>query len=128
MSTANRSAATGAINTAGLVAHWREWADSIAKAGGRPGIWGAGAKGMTFAQIIDPDGAIFRAIIDVNPGKQGRFIGVSGHPVVAPEGITILGLTDLVVMNPNYLDEIATILQRLGSTARLHPLHERQAP
>ncbi|AXS40437.1 class I SAM-dependent methyltransferase [Breoghania sp. L-A4] len=43
-------------------------------------IWGAGAKGATFANIIDPDAALFAGVVDINPGKQGRFIGGTGIP------------------------------------------------
>jgi len=50
-------------------------------------------------------------LIDINPAKQGKFVGVSGLRVVSPEeAMSILeDADDIFVMNSNYLDEIITM-------------------
>jgi SAM-dependent methyltransferase len=86
---------------------------------GRVAIWGAGAKGATFALMLDPAGEIIDAIIDSNPGKQGGFIAVSAHPIIAPEDVPGRGITAIVLMNPNYEDEVRLKLAELGCDQEL---------
>ncbi len=69
-------------------------------------VWGAGAKGVTFLNLADPDGYLVDCIIDVNPKKQGRFVPGTGHAILPPEQVRQRGIEHLVVMNPNYADEI----------------------
>jgi hypothetical protein len=72
-------------------------------------IWGAAAKGVVFAAKAPP--AIKSKIayaIDINPGKHGHFMPISGVEVVDPEaGVSRLDSSSLIViMNPNYEQEI----------------------
>ncbi len=86
-------------------------------ASGRVAVWGAGAKGVTFLCLVDPDGALVTAAVDVNPRKQGLFVPGSGHPIVAPRALEGLGVTDVIVMNANYMNEIVT---QVGGKMRVH--------
>jgi len=67
-------------------------------------LWGAGAKGVMYANLIDPDAECISGIVDVNPDKQGGFTPGSGHMVISPEQLPENGL--VVIMNENYADEI----------------------
>ena len=49
---------------------------------GKVAIWGAGAKGVTFANIFDPQRKWIDCVIDLNPMKHGKFIPGSGHPII----------------------------------------------
>ncbi len=69
-------------------------------------IWGAGAKGSTFLNLVDPDGINIKAVIDINPEKQNKFIALSGHPIYGPEKLSDLVCSHIIVMNENYLAEI----------------------
>jgi hypothetical protein len=69
-------------------------------------IWGAGAKGSTFLNLIDKQGTKVSYVIDINPKKQNMYIGGTGHPIISPAGIGDKGIKNIIVMNPNYLDEI----------------------
>lgn len=72
-------------------------------------VWGAGAKGVAFANILDPEGQKISNIIDINPKKHNRHIGLSGHLCVAPDQIdwSSFGKNDCIwIMNGNYKDEI----------------------
>ena len=76
-------------------------------ASGRVAVWRAGAKGVTFCNLTDPDGLLIDCVIDINPTKQGRFIVGTGHPIVAPDRLLGRGITVVLVLNPNYLHEIS---------------------
>jgi cyclopropane fatty-acyl-phospholipid synthase-like methyltransferase len=80
-------------------------------------LWGAGAKGVTFASTIDPDGRLIAGLVDMNPGKQGRFVPLSAHPVLAPSDLPALAPTTIIVMNPNYRAEIVAEIAALGLTS-----------
>lgn len=47
-------------------------------------IWGAGARGNIFCNIADPQQKHITAVIDINPEKQNKFTGGSGHPIISP--------------------------------------------
>lgn len=81
-------------------------------------VWGAGAKGATFCDLVDPDGSLLAGVVDVNSAKQGRYIAGTGHAIVSPEQAVALGIMTAVVLNPNYTREVASLLAGLGSTAR----------
>lgn len=91
-----------------------EWIRRIDVAGGSVALWGAGAKGVTFAGAIDPDRQRVSCLIDVNPRKQGHFAAASAHPILSPDRAAASGVRRAIVMNPNYRGEIAATVQREG--------------
>jgi hypothetical protein len=105
-----------------FAAHWRE-AVRAAAAEGPVALWGAGAKGVTFALMVDPESRVLDHVVDINPGKQGRFFPISALPVLSPEASAARGPTTVFVMNPNYLDEIAASLAARGQAPRLVPIN-----
>ncbi|HTN80293.1 MAG TPA: class I SAM-dependent methyltransferase, partial [Acidimicrobiales bacterium] len=75
---------------------------------GSRAIWGAGAKGVVFALLMQRAGIDLDVAIDINPAKQGRYLPATGLRVCSP-GEAMLDLprgADVSVMNGNYLDEI----------------------
>ena len=76
-------------------------------------LWGAGAKGVTLVNLLDPAREWIAGIVDVNPKKQGRFVPGSGHPILAPDAIAERGIRSIVVMNPNYAGEISASAKAL---------------
>ncbi|MGE4125615.1 MAG: class I SAM-dependent methyltransferase [Pusillimonas sp.] len=81
---------------------------------GKVALWGAGAKGATFANLIDPDCTLIDCVVDLNPNKQGRFIPGTGHPIVAPVDLPGRGVRVAVLMNPNYRQENVRLLADAG--------------
>jgi hypothetical protein len=69
-------------------------------------LWGAGAKGVTFAGLVDPDRSRIACLIDLNPNKQRKFVPVMAHPIVSPQEAERRGVRRILVMNPNYMAEI----------------------
>lgn len=98
------------------VADWRKRLASLRRA---PAVWGAGAKGVTFVNLVDPDRTLIDCVVDLNPRKQGRFIGGTGHPIVAPIDLGERQVKQAVLMNPNYEAENRRLLEDLGLRVEL---------
>jgi len=77
-------------------------------------LWGAGAKGATFANLVDPDGSLFDCVIDLNPNKQGCYIPGSGHSIISPLELSSRGVHVAILMNPNYREENLQVLAQAG--------------
>jgi hypothetical protein len=105
-----------------FAAHWRAQV-SVAAAQGPVALWGAGAKGVTFALMTDPERRFIDHVVDINPSKQNRYVAGSGLKVLAPKDAAERGARTIFVMNPNYLDEIATMAAEVGVTAQLVPIN-----
>lgn len=69
-------------------------------------LWGAGAKGATFANLIDPSNKHIVFIVDINPKKQNRFIAKSCHPILSADNLSTKSDHKIIVMNDNYFNEI----------------------
>jgi hypothetical protein len=87
---------------------WSTFIQSHSKKG-PVAIWGAASKGVTFtlsmSQIQDAQSGISCAI-DLNEAKQKCFMPITSTPIVSPEDAKKLGVATVIIMNPNYLDEI----------------------
>jgi hypothetical protein len=99
------------------------WRSQIIRA--KPAVvWGGAAKGVTFATLVDPDATRIAALVDINPAKQNKFVPITGHRVVGPETLKSIRPKTVVVMNPNYRDEIALELAKLKVDANILVLGE----
>jgi SAM-dependent methyltransferase len=76
-------------------------------------LWGAGAKGVTFLNVVAGADAI-RWVVDVNPRKHGSFVPGTGQQIIAPEELPHDGDGAVVVMNPLYRAEISSRLRSVG--------------
>ena len=81
---------------------------------GKVAAWGAGAKGVTFANLADPQCDLLDCLIDLNPAKQGRFVPGTGHPIVDPASAAARGVRAALLMNPNYEHENARLVAAGG--------------
>ena len=85
--------------------------------------WGAGAKGVTFCNLADPDRTRLAGVVDVNPAKQGKYLPGTGHRIVPPEAVR--DAAAVLVFNPNYLTEVRAMIEQLGSRAEvIDPMQE----
>ena len=90
--------------------HWR---GRLNRNGGRTVLWGAGAKGVTFLNLLDlPDP--FDHVIDVNPRKVGRYVPGTGQRVEAPDVLRGATLSQVILPNGAYRQEVCDELRRLG--------------
>ncbi len=86
---------------------------------GKLAIWGAGAKGVTFLNLIDPLRKYIDCAIDLNPNKQGKYIAGTGHPIYHYEALRERNIKTIIVMNANYMEEISMLLKYSGVTASM---------
>jgi hypothetical protein len=82
-------------------------------------IWGAAAKGVTLANLIDPDGSLIACIVDINSNKQGKFLPGTAHPIVGPADIGALDVRTALITNPNYFEENSRIVRNAGLNLEL---------
>lgn len=75
---------------------------------------GCRSKRFNLSESSDPDKKFVKAVIDINPEKQNKFIAVTGHPIYSPEKLTDLNCENIIVMNENYCKEITALIQQLG--------------
>ena len=74
-------------------------------------VWGAGAKGLTFLNVLDKEREYVSCIVDINKSKQNKFLGGTGHEIVSPEEmIKRWNGEPIIVMNDNYYQEIRAVL------------------
>ncbi len=84
-------------------------------------LWGAGSKGVTLLNQL-PDPGIIQYVVDINPGKQGKYIPGSGQLVVSPEFLDTFHPDTVLIMNDMYRREIQDCLDSLNLSARIHSL------
>jgi SAM-dependent methyltransferase len=82
-------------------------------------IWGAGAKGVTFANLIDGSRQLIDCVVDVNPLKHGHYLPGTGHPIVSHQELTARGVSTAILMNPNYREENQALLRAAQADVRL---------
>ena len=109
----------------GTISIWSRSVEQLANAG-KLALWGAGAKGVTFANLLDPRRQLIDCVVDLNPRKAGRYLPGTGHPIVAPTSLRQREVSTALVMNPNYRAEIAERMARENSEVRIVDLMEMQ--
>lgn len=80
-------------------------------------FWGAGSKGVNVLNSIPDSHRLVQYIVDVNPRKQGRFIPGSAQRIVSPEFLHDYAPQVVILLNPNYRDEVTRMLAELHVSA-----------
>jgi hypothetical protein len=111
---ASRFARAEGTHTAALRARVQQLA-----ADGPVAMWGAAAKGVTLANLVDPHRKLITCVVDLNPAKQGGRLPGTGHPIIAPLELPSWNIKTAVVTNPNYLDENERLLREASLDVRL---------
>jgi 2-polyprenyl-3-methyl-5-hydroxy-6-metoxy-1,4-benzoquinol methylase len=106
-----------ATHTLGRIAHWGSWLDDRLAAGETVVVWGGGAKGLTFLNMLREHAGAVSAVVDINPGLQHHYIGGLGLPIVAPRDLVSAPPRTVLLMNPVYADEVRALLDELGLQA-----------
>jgi hypothetical protein len=97
----------------------REHLDGLRRRGRTVAVWGMATKGIMFSLMVDPDSRLIDYTVDVNVSKQGCYVPISGRRIDAPAVLRQNAdrAVVVVVMNPNYVDEIASMCRGLGVVA-----------
>jgi SAM-dependent methyltransferase len=85
-----------------------DFAPRLSDAGPCDVVWGGASKGVILSLLRERAGRPVASVIDINPGKQGRYLAGTGLRVEAPGDVLDRLGPDarILVMNPNYMDEI----------------------
>lgn len=97
----------------------REWKDMLLKLEASKKkivVWGAGAKGVSFLNMLQIKDQI-RYVVDVNPRKKDKYMPGTGHQIVLPSFLTEYKPDTVIVMNHLYKNEIQQTLKELGLSA-----------
>ncbi|CAN5858760.1 class I SAM-dependent methyltransferase [soil metagenome] len=102
------------------------WESKIQRlaANGKVALWGAGAKGVNLANLVDAERKWITCVVDLNPQKQGRYIPGTGHPIVDFRDLPSHGVNVAVLMNPNYRSESLALLREAHLSINLVDLTE----
>jgi len=91
------------------------WRKRLTGWAGTAAIWGAGSKGITFANALGPEAARpLTALIDLNPRKHGLFAPGVALPVRAPDDLRALRPDLILISNALYEAEIRAQVQGMG--------------
>jgi len=107
-----------AVSEREALEQWAHRIESLATTG-PVALWGAGAKGTTLANLVDPALVSIDCLVDVNPRKHGTFVGGSGHPIVGVHSLARRGVKTALMMNPNYVAESEALVREAGIDLRI---------
>jgi 2-polyprenyl-3-methyl-5-hydroxy-6-metoxy-1,4-benzoquinol methylase len=97
------------------VAQWRRQIEESRSHGRHVVIWGAGAKGVMFLNLLRINaGAGIDWVVDINPRKQGHFVALTGQRIVGPECLSQNPPDLVIVMNPEYEREVRSMINQIG--------------
>jgi SAM-dependent methyltransferase len=97
---------------------WERYLEECARQGRQAVVWGAGSKGVTFLNTIESS-AVVQYAVDINPRKKGMYVSGTGQEIVPPEFLPEIQPDVVIVMNPNYKDEIGGQLEAIGVAAEV---------
>jgi SAM-dependent methyltransferase len=95
---------------------WRQRFEDYRKSEARVVVWGAGARAVSFFNMLGVTEEI-GYVVDMNPRKQGTFLGGTGQEIVSPEFLSEYRPDIVILVNPVYFDEISQMLADLGCEA-----------
>jgi hypothetical protein len=95
------------------IEYWQRKLISMASAGKKTALWGAGSKGISFLNLLKVKEEI-SYVIDVNPRKEGKYITGTGHKIISPNFLSDLQLDAIIIMNPLYQNEIQKTVEANG--------------
>jgi len=99
---------------------WKSELDNMSNAGKRVVIWGAGSKGVTFLNALRARDEI-EYVVDMNPRKNDMYIAGTGHKIVQPEFLRSYRPHIVIIMNPNYVEEIDNMMKEMGLSSDIIP-------
>ncbi len=88
-----------------------QWQNLLKQYCGRVVIWGVGAKGVMFANLIDPNKEFIKYGAELNPSKIGKFIPGTGHEIINCVDVRCCdNIEAVVLMNPVYKNELMSYI------------------
>ena len=102
------------------MARWRQRIEEFRSKRRQIVIWGAGAKGVMFVNVLGvAAGAGIDWVVDINPRKHGHFVPLMGQEIVGPERLLQNPPDLVVVMNPEYEHEVRAVIEHSGLRSKV---------
>ena len=92
---------------------WKSKLKKLETMGSKVVLWGAGAKGVSFLNMLKIRDQI-QYIVDINPRKHGKYIPGTGQQIVPPEFLRKYEPDFLILTNHIYEEEIQKTVKNLG--------------
>jgi hypothetical protein len=86
--------------------------------GARLALWGAGAKSVTFVNLV-PGADRIPIVSDSNPRKQGMFIPRTAQPIIPPSRLADRPPDIVMLLNAAYLEEVDKFLDTMRIQSQL---------
>jgi len=120
-SRAQRASATSLAERANrLLTHWQDRIAHYRRDGARLVLWGAGSKGVMFLNLLRLEASDdLPYVVDINPRKLGHHVTGTGQRIIAPADLRQYRPDVVLVMNPEYRDEISRTLLEHEVPARI---------
>jgi SAM-dependent methyltransferase len=100
-----------------LFSGWDRRLAALAGDGKEAVIWGAGSKGISFANAVAASSGCVIAMVDVNTRKHGRFVPGVALPVISPKELATHAPDLVLISNALYAREI----QRVSAEQDISP-------
>ncbi|PWC62798.1 hypothetical protein TSH7_09110 [Azospirillum sp. TSH7] len=95
-----------ADEAAALRAGWKTRLTALHQAGKTVALWGSGSKAVAFLTTLGLRDEV-AMVTDINPNRHGHWLPTSGHPIVSPADLALASPDVVVVVNPQYREEVA---------------------
>lgn len=106
---------SAATRFSSLLSRWRAWASALPRDAASTVLWGAGSKGVTFANLLGLTAPIpLDRMIDQNPNKHGRYVARTGQVIAPPASLLERPASTVLLMNDIYRREISRWLDEHG--------------
>ena len=102
----------------GRLESWHARIDELNPTAKKVVVWGGGSKAVSFLSMMKIRDAI-PYVVDINPHKEGLFIGGTGQKIVSPESLKEIDPDVIILMNPLYRSEVSTQVEKMNLTAKI---------
>jgi len=92
---------------------WRQNLREFTSNGKKAVLWGAGARGSSFLNMLETTDKIEYAV-DISPRKHGQYMGGTGQQIVAPKDLEHIKPDVIILTNPIYEKEIKEFVNSMG--------------
>jgi 2-polyprenyl-3-methyl-5-hydroxy-6-metoxy-1,4-benzoquinol methylase len=93
---------------------WQNTLHELENQNSRTVLWGAGSKGITFANTLNISYKQVEHFVDLNPRKLGKFVPGTAQDIIAPDFLKEYCPQTIIIMNPIYQNEIQANVKELG--------------
>jgi len=93
---------------------WKNHFHEFTRDGKKVVMWGAGARGSSFLNMLNATTDQIEYAVDISPRKHGKYMGGTGQQIVAPKDLEQLKPDVIILTNPIYETEIKDFAKSIG--------------